>query len=162
MKRIRSPYPTLRPRSGYTMLEMVIVATVISVVSVMSVGRISRYVQERSVAAAAMMLRTDLQQAFAIAARNRHPVRVTFAASDTAVRLTDREGTVTYVSRGLGNGSGYMLRPSDVSFCASSCSDASIDVFPNGWASDTLTVTISKGSYSRAIHVSRSGLVTTR
>jgi prepilin-type N-terminal cleavage/methylation domain-containing protein len=162
MKLTHSPYSTLRPRAGYTMVEMMIATTVISVISVMSAGRISSYVQERNVSAAAMTVRSELQQAFAIAARNRRPVRVSFASSDTALLLTDREQTVTYVSRSLGNGSGFMIRPGDVAFCASSCTSASIDVFPNGWASDTLTITISKGSYSRGIHVSRSGLVTTR
>jgi hypothetical protein len=101
-------------------------------------------------------------EAQAIAARNRRPVRLSFASADTALKITDRENTITYVRRGLGNGSGFMLRPSDVAFCSSTCSDASVEVFPNGWASDTLTVTISKGSYSRGLHMSRSGLVTAR
>jgi prepilin-type N-terminal cleavage/methylation domain-containing protein len=162
MKRTRSPYPTLRPRSGYTMVEMILVTSVMGVISLMSAGRISTYVQERNVAAAAMTVRNDLQQAFAIAARNRHPVRVSYSSSDTAIRLTDRENTVTYVRRGLGNGSGFMLRPSDVAFCASSCSSPSIDVYPNGWASDSLTVIISRGSSSRSIRMTRSGLVVTR
>jgi hypothetical protein len=83
-------------------------------------------------------------------------------SADTALKITDRENTITYVRRGLGSGGGFILGPSDIAFCASTCSDASVDVFPNGWASDTLTVTISKGSYSRGLHLSRSGLVTTR
>jgi Tfp pilus assembly protein FimT len=162
MKRTRSWYPTPGPRAGYTVMELMIVTTLMGVVSLMSVGRISSYVQERHVVAAAMTVRNDLQQAFAIAARNRTPVRVSFASSDTALRLTNPENTVTYLSRGLGTGSGFMLGPADVAFCASSCSSASIDVYPNGWASDSLHVTISKGSHSRSIRMTRSGLVLTR
>jgi Tfp pilus assembly protein FimT len=143
-------------------LELMIVTTVLSVVTVMSAGRISDYIRDRNVAAASSIFRNDLQQAFAIAARNRQPVRITFASVDTALHVANRANTVTYISRGLGRGSGFMLSPSNVAFCASTCANAAVDVFPNGWASDTLTVTISKGSYSRGIRVSRSGLVTTR
>jgi len=162
MTRTRSSYPTLRPRSGYTVLELMIVTTVLSVMTVMSAGKISDYIRDRNVAAASAIFRNDLQQAFAIAARNRRPVRVSFSAADTALRITDRENTVTYVRRGFGNGSGLMLRPSDVAFCSKTCSDASIDVFPNGWASDTLSVTLGKGAYARTLRMSRSGLVTSK
>jgi prepilin-type N-terminal cleavage/methylation domain-containing protein len=162
MTRTLWSHPTHRARAGFTLIEMLIVTTILGVIGLLSVGHISSYVRERNVSAAAATVRNDLQQAFAIAARNRRPVRVSFATSDTALRITNRENTVTYVSRGLGIGSGFMLEPSDVTFCTSSCSSATVDVFPNGWASDTLTVTISKGHYSRGIHMSRSGLVTTR
>ena len=162
MTRTRSWYPTPRPRRGYTVMELMIVATVLSVVTVMSAGKISDYVRDRNVAAASSIFRSDLQQAFAIAARNRRPVRITFSTADTALRITDRENTVTYVRRGFGNGSGLMLRPSDVSFCSNTCTNASIDVYPNGWASDTLNVALGKGSHLRTLRMSRSGLVSTK
>ncbi len=153
---------TRRLRAGFTLIEMLLVTTLLGVIGMLSMGRVSEYVRERNVAAAAAVVRNDLQQAFAIAGRNRRPVRVSFATADTAFRLTDRENTVTYVRRGLGAAGGLNINPSDVSFCSSTCSEATVDVFPNGWASDSLTVTISKGPYVRAIHMSRSGLVTTR
>ena len=143
-------------------MEMIFVMTLMGLLAALSAGRISTYITERNVRAATSVLQNDVQQAFAIAARNRRPVRITFAASDTALHVADRANTVTYISRGLGRGSGFMLSPSDVAFCASTCTNASVDVYPNGWASDTLSVTISRGSYSRGIRVSRSGLVTTR
>jgi prepilin-type N-terminal cleavage/methylation domain-containing protein len=161
----RHPTPARFPgirRVGFTMIEILIVVCILGVLAILSAGQISNYVRERNVSSAAAIVRTDLQEAFAIAARNRRPVRVSFATADTALRLTNRENTVTYVRRGLGAGAGFLLEPSDIAFCTSTCSSASVDVFPNGWASDTLTVTISKGSYTRAIYMSRSGLVTTR
>jgi prepilin-type N-terminal cleavage/methylation domain-containing protein len=161
MTHIRSSHPFDRARAGYTLVEMMIVTTVLGVVTVMATGHINDYIRERNVVAATAAVRNDLQQAFSIAARNRRPVRISFVASDTAIRVTDRDNTITYLRRGLGAGSGFMLRPSDVAFCTSSC-DASIEVFPNGWASDTLVVRLSSGEYTRGFHVSRSGLVTTR
>jgi prepilin-type N-terminal cleavage/methylation domain-containing protein len=162
MTRTYWSHPTPHRPTGFTLLEMIFVMTLMGVLALMSAGRISEYISERNVAAAISVVQNDVQQAFAIAARNRQPVRITFAESDTALHVANRANTVTYISRGLGHGSGFMLSPSDVAFCASTCTDAMVDVFPNGWASDTLTVTISKGSYSRGIRVSRSGLVTTR
>ncbi len=148
-----------RPRAGYTIMEMLIVTSVLSVVTLMSAGRIADYLSDRNAAAAATVVRSDLQQAFVIAARNRKPVRVSFSTADTALRITDRANTVTYVRRTLGVGSGFMLRPSDVRFCSSVCTGAFVDVYPNGWASDTLNVTIGKAGHARGLRMSRSGLV---
>jgi prepilin-type N-terminal cleavage/methylation domain-containing protein len=145
---------------GFTLIETLIVMSMLGVIALLSMGRISEYVRERNVAAASAIVRNDLQQAFAIAARNRRPVRVSFA--DTALQITNHDNSVTFVRRGLGVGGGLNLNPSDVTFCATTCSNATVDVFPNGWASDSLTVTISKGPYTRGVHMSRSGLVTTR
>ena len=145
---------------AFTLIETLMVMSMLGVIALLSMGRISEYIRERNVAAASSIVRNDLQQAFAIAARNRRPVRVSFA--DTALRITNRENSITYVRRGLGVGGGLNLDPADVTFCASTCTDATVDVFPNGWASDSLTVTIRKGSYIRGVHMSRSGLVTTR
>jgi prepilin-type N-terminal cleavage/methylation domain-containing protein len=162
MTRTLRSHPTPHRFAGFTLPELVMVMALLGLIALMSVGRISEYITERNVSAAASVVQNDVQQAFAIAARNRQPVRITFASVDTALHVANRANTVTYISRGLGRGSGFMLSPSNVAFCASTCANAAVDVFPNGWASDTLTVTISKGSYSRGIRVSRSGLVTTR
>ena len=158
----RTLFSSGRPRAGYTIVELMIVTTVLSVVTLMSAGRIAEYMNDRNAAAAASIVRSDLQQAFSIAARNRRPVRVSFSAADTALTITDRGNTVTYVRRGFGNGSGFMLRPSDVSFCTSTCTNAYVDVFPNGWSSDTVRVTIGKNKYARGLHMSRAGLVVAR
>jgi prepilin-type N-terminal cleavage/methylation domain-containing protein len=152
--------PAPRACKGFTLIEMLMVMSMLGVIALLSMGRITEYIRERNVAAASAVVRNDLQQAFAIAARNRRPVRLSFA--DTALRITNRENSITYVRRGLGVGGGLNLNPSDVTFCSTTCSNATVDVFPNGWASDSLTVTISKGSYTRGVHMSRSGLVTTR
>jgi prepilin-type N-terminal cleavage/methylation domain-containing protein len=162
MTHIPSPRSPRRARVGFTLIEMLIVTSILGVIALLSTGQISTYVRERSVSAAAATVRSDLQQAFTIAARNRRPVRVSFATADTALTITSRDRKITFVRRGFGGGSGFRLEPSDIAFCARSCSDASVDVFPNGWASDSLSITISKGSYSRGVRMSRSGLVTTR
>jgi type II secretory pathway pseudopilin PulG len=148
-----------RPRAGYTIVELLVVTSVLTVVTVISAGRIADYMSDRNAAAAAAVMQGDLQHAFTIAARNRRPLRVSFSVADTALHITNRENTVTYVRRGFGVGSGFMLRPSDVTFCTHTCTSAAIDVFPNGWASDTLNVTVGREGHARGLRMSRSGLV---
>src|SRR5918998_5060676 len=91
--------PTRRRRRAFTVVEMLFVMTILGLISMLSMGQVSNYIRERNVAAAAATVRNDLQQAFAIAARNRRPVRLSFVGSDTALTITNRENTVTYLRR---------------------------------------------------------------
>src|SRR5688572_31174194 len=92
MTRTMWSYRAPQTPSGFTLIEMLIVTSLLGLIALMSVGQISNYVRERNVSSAAAVVRNDLQQAFAIAARNRRPVRLSFTTADTALKI-DRKST---------------------------------------------------------------------
>jgi prepilin-type N-terminal cleavage/methylation domain-containing protein len=145
------PRPSLR--RGYTMLELVIVLTIVGIVSAMSVGRIHDLLIHERVVRAATAMQNDLEAAFAIAGRNRRPVRISWDAASMRLGVTDRAGTLRYRTIALG-GDAYGLTSSNVNV-----SRSPVEIYPNGFANDTLTITLTGVNVSRKIRVSRAGLV---
>ncbi|HEU4564845.1 MAG TPA: type II secretion system protein [Gemmatimonadaceae bacterium] len=146
-------------RSGFTIIELLVVMIMVGVIATLSVGRISSFIVQSNVARAAQSIKNDLQSAFQLAARNRQPVRLTWNSSTMTFSITNRAQTQTFRRVGLGTTSGYNLRAANVSVYPSS---GYIEVFPNGLATDSFTVRISKGGFSKRIRMTRAGLVTTR
>ena len=73
------------------------------------------------------------------------------------MRVTDRGQTTTY--RKTAFGSRYNLKSSDVSYYPSS---SWVEIYPNGFASDTMVITLSSNGYSRSLKVSKGGMVQLR
>jgi hypothetical protein len=72
--------------------------------------------------------------------------------------ITDRAQTTTY--RKTAFGSRYNLTSSNVAFYPSPAS--TFEIYPNGFASDSLVITLSASGYSRSIKVTKSGMVQVR
>jgi prepilin-type N-terminal cleavage/methylation domain-containing protein len=140
-------------RAGFSLLELLIVLMIVGVISGLSAGRIHAIIVQARVARAATSLQTDLEAAFAIANRNRRPVRIAWSTSSMQMRVTDRSGSVFYRRTPLGRDA-YGFTSSNVSF-----SSSPIEVFPNGLANDTLTITLTAESNTRKIRMSRAGMV---
>ena len=147
----------LRARRGFSLMEMLIVVILVGIIMSIAGVRVSGTMTQQRVIRAAGTLQTQLEQAYAVAGRNRKPVLITFStsASNIKVSATDRAtGTVfssTDLKRmGLSNG--------DVT-----ASSNSITVFPQGLASDTLSIQISVTrngvNYKRRVRMSRAGMV---
>lgn len=151
------PIPTSRlPRrqpSGFTMLEMLIALMLVGIVSMLSAGRIHKIMVQQRVARAATSVQTDLEAAFAIAARNRQPIRIAWNSGKMQMQVTDRAGTVYYRRTPLGK-EAYGLTSSGVTF-----STNPLEVYPNGLAANTLTIVLSNEGSSRTIRMSRGGMV---
>jgi len=105
-------------------------------------------------------IQTNVEAAWALAARNRRPIRIAWNSSTMQLKITDRAGTTTFRTASLGQDP-YGLLSSNVTF-----SSSPIEVYPDGLASDTLRITLSVTSVSPAvikrIWVSRAGLVQQR
>ncbi len=142
-----------RVRAGFSIIEILTVLTIAGITAAMSAGRIHAILVQQRVARAATILQGDLEAAFAIAARNRLPIRISWDASMMQMKVTDRAGSVAYRKTTFGKDD-FGLSSSGVSFSASP-----IEVYPNGLASGTLVVTLSAEGNTRTISMSRSGIV---
>ena len=147
----------LRARPGFSIMEMLVVVILVGIIMSVAGVRVSSMLTQQRVVRASSTIQTQMEKAFAIAGRNREPMLITFTTSASAVRLnvTNRTGTMSYgmvdfKQLGLSNG--------DVT-----ASSNTVTVFPNGFASDTLSVQVSvtKNSvnYKRRVRMSRAGMV---
>ena len=142
----------MRPSRGFTVLELIVVMTVVGIMAAVSMPRIVKINTQNKVQRAANALQAEVQQAFAIAGRNRRPVKFLWDNASLQVRVTDRAGTTIYRKTGLGVGS-FGFAASDVTIYPTT-----LTVFPNGLAADTLYMKVSKSGFSKTVRVSKSGM----
>jgi prepilin-type N-terminal cleavage/methylation domain-containing protein len=146
-----------RRRGGFSIIELLIVVILVGIVMSVAGLRVSAMMTQQRVVRAASTIQTDMEMAFAIAGRNREPMKMVFSSSSGAIlfRVTDRTGATEYKRTdlkqlGLANG--------DVT-----ASSAEITVFPNGFASDTLSILVSVTrngvTNKRIVRMSRAGMV---
>jgi Tfp pilus assembly protein FimT len=139
------------------MMEMLVVVSIIGVMGTLAAGRISQTMTQQRVLRASQAIRNDIEAAFAIAARNRQPIRMAWSASAMQFSVTSRSGATVYRRTNLAS-STYNLSSSNISV-----SSSPIEIYPNGLAADTLLFTVSATrsgkTHSRRVHVSRAGLV---
>lgn len=145
--------PRFRRRSGFSMIEMLLVLIIVSLLVKISVPKIARAVQHERVNRAAQVIVQDLQNGFALAGRQRAPVRLTFTPSLQKYVFSDRATGTAIVTRILSTGADYSLTSMTTS------PTSTIDVLPNGIGSTPFTVTIANGDYSRTINASSAGFV---
>jgi prepilin-type N-terminal cleavage/methylation domain-containing protein len=126
-----SPRRPARPAIGFTIIELLIAVTVFGIMVAIAMPRISRATAIWSTRRIAGVVANDLESAFSLASRQRRPVRL---SCDCA------------------NGSGYNMTSLEFS-------TPTVDVFPTGFASAALTVTISGGARTAQIALSTAGQV---
>lgn len=138
---------------GFSIFELLIVVVILGILATMTGPAMSRIVRHNRVNRAATIIASDLQNAFAVAARQREPVRIQADASTRSYQFVDRKtGTVLRIRTFYGDTSEYRL--TSLVF-----SPATIDVFPNGVSSAADTINLANGDYSKRITVSTAGFV---
>lgn len=142
-----------RRRRGFSMIELLIVISMISLVAMMAFGRTSSMMTQWRVSRAAQAYGEELQSAFALVGRNRKPVMITLDKTKMELRLSDRNGVI-YRRRNIGPTSAYRLDPADVT-----ASSLTVEVYPPGLAADSMSVVISRQGKFRRIRMLRGGLV---
>jgi prepilin-type N-terminal cleavage/methylation domain-containing protein len=140
---------------GFTMLELIIVIMILGVVAATTVPTIAKMTTHSRVNQAVMVVAQDLQTVQSNAARERKPMRITRGVDKKSFTVTDRASGTTYLTRNLGSGDAYSL--DSISF-----STTPVDVFPNGFTSSALTLTLWAGGYSRQVTMSLVGWVRTK
>jgi Tfp pilus assembly protein FimT len=134
------------------MLEMLIVIIVMSVLVKIGVQKIERVVRHERVNRAAQVLVQDLQNGFAMAGRQRAPVRLTFTVGTKTYVFSDRASGTVLQTRVMSTGADYSLT-------SMSTTATSVDILPNGIGSTAFTVTLTNGDYSRTVSASTAGFV---
>ncbi len=134
------------------MLEMLIVMIIMSLLAKIAVEKISRSIRHERVNRAAQVLVQDLQNGFAIAGRQRAPVRLTITPGTKTYVFTDRASGTVLQTRVMSAGADYSLTSMET--------DALIvDILPNGIGSTAFKVTLWNGDYKREVIASTAGFV---
>ncbi len=140
-------------RHGFSMIELLIVISMIGILSLFSFARTSSMMTQWRVTRASQAYAEEIQSAFAIVGRNRKPITITLDKVNMELRMTDRAGVV-YRRRDFGWTSAYKLDSADVQ-----PSRLSVEVYPPGLAADSVSVVISRQGKYRRIRIFRGGLV---
>jgi prepilin-type N-terminal cleavage/methylation domain-containing protein len=145
-------------KRGFTILELMIVITVMGILTAMSVGKTGRILTGWRVSRAAQAYSEELQQGFAIVGRNRKPVIMSFNKDSMTFYIRSRPNaagvTTTFRRLHFGKDSEYKLQAANMSF-----NTLALEVYPPGLAADSLSIVISKQGAARRIRMLRGGLV---
>jgi type II secretion system protein H len=140
-------------RQGFTIMEVLVVLAIIGILAAMAGPAMSRIVRHQRANRAAMVITADLQNAFAVAARQREPVRIQADAATRSYQFIDRRtGSVLRIRTFYGDTSEYRL--TTLVF-----NPTTLDVFPSGVSSAPLTVTLANGDYGKTISASTAGFI---
>ncbi len=141
----------LRLRRGFGLPEMLVVLVLIGLLVKIAVTKTSQIMRHERVNRAASVMVQDLENGFAMAGRQRAPVRLTFN-SDKTYQFSDRATGTVYMKRYMSYGTEFQL--SSLTSTANS-----IDILPNGIGSTSFVVTLALGDYSRKVNASTAGFV---
>lgn len=140
-------------RRGFSMVELTAVVVIVGIMATIGGPAMSRVVRHTRANRAASIIASDLQNAFAVAARQRQPVRIQADASTRSYQFIDRKtGNVIRIRTFYGDTSEYRL--TSLAF-----TPATVDVFPSGVSSSPITINLANGDYSRQITASSAGFI---
>jgi len=145
-------------RAGFTFIEILVVFIVFSAVATISIRSVGDTLRRDRLSKSSAIVSSDLEQAFAIAARQRQPVRVQIDPTNLKLTVVDRNTpTLVYKTRSFAKAGAYELDSlwSNRDF---------IDIMPNGLSTDELQLsliirTTGGALYQKSVRASKGGLV---
>jgi Tfp pilus assembly protein FimT len=136
-----------------TLLELVVVVTVMGILAAMSLGRTGGLISSYRLTRAAQAFAAELQSGYAIVGRNRKPVSFVWDATLMELRIVDRNNN-PFRRRNFGATSEFKLTSANVT-----TTRTTLEVYPPGLAADSLSVVFAKDGISRRVRMLRGGLV---
>ena len=127
------------------------VLAILGLISAMGVWGLLPTLEHEKVRRAAGVLIGDLQYAQMVAARQREPVAVVFNTSLRMYVVKERGDTTVFRERFLGDDSDFDIESMVLS------PNEPVELFPNGAASRSITVTLGIKDYEQAVTLSRAG-----
>ena len=138
---------------GYTMIEMAITLVVTGIVTTVGIVTLAPAVEHGKVRSAANVVAGDLQYAQALAVRNRRPISVVVDSTQKQLVIRDRDVPANvHRTRALGGTSDFALD-------RVSATAASVQLFPNGVAGSTITLTLGLRGFERQVRLTRAGQI---
>ena len=141
-----------RARPGFTLVEVAVVLIIIGIGVTMIVPRFAGVSNSTRANAAVTVIQSEIQRAYAEAAKNKRVVRVTINATTKRIQLSDR-------ATGAALGSAVVLSGTQAQYPVTSMwtTSTTYDVFPNGTAAGWLVVQIQVVNQTRTILFTRVG-----
>jgi type IV fimbrial biogenesis protein FimT len=147
---LRQIYPRLRQRVGFSLIELLLVMTIVGLLLSIAVPNVGRQINSDRANRSASAIMGMLDEAGQLAARRRAPVTVKYVSGTLTV--ADRATGTAIRSRSFGP-------ESDLRGTVTFSPSAGIEIFPNGRANAALTVTVTGGSASATVTRSATGIL---
>ena len=144
-------------RQGFTLVELLIVLALVGIVASIAIRSVGDTIRRDRVQKSVAILATDIEQAFAIAGRQRTPVRLLFDSARKTFSVASRaDTTFKYRTRQFATG--------EFALDYLSVNNTGLDVMPSGLSTDTLNLRIgiysrNGSTYDRTLRMTRGGLV---
>ncbi len=152
---VRPLNTTSRPgsRAGYTMIELIIVLALLGILLSFAYWRMAPALERSGVNRIAAVIASDMQFAQMVAARQRRPVALIVNPSLKLYLIRDTKTPTVFRERFVGPDSPFDMQTLTASPATS------VEIFPNGVALQTTTLTVASQSFTRNVVLTRAGQI---
>jgi type II secretory pathway pseudopilin PulG len=133
-------------------MELVLVVVILGILAAVALPRIGVLTSKEKASRAAQVLQVDIERAFAIAARQRKPVRLEFTNASLLYQVVDNVSDSVLFTRRLDGTSDFGVE-------TLWAEPLVLNILPNGLAHRALTVIVTSRGTTREIQMSRVGLI---
>ncbi len=143
----------LGPRAGFSLVEALLAVILLGITAAYAFPVVERGAMRSKADRAANVIANEMRNAYSLSARQRKPVTIGVNSANRTLTIADRAAGTVFVRQN------FSTAQSPYGLTALNASAATITVFPNGVASDTLRVTLSVGPNQRVVRMTRVGQV---